>query len=222
VIHTVTATAGANGTASPPSQSVNDGSTAVVTLTPNAGFTASASGCGGSLGGDGVTYTTGAITTDCTVAATFTPIPKSPTTTTLSLSPNPALTNQPVTASVTVSNNALPSGTAADADGSKSATVIAAATPSGSVGISGGGQSCNAALVNGSGNCTLVYATPGTYTVTATYPGDAQNQPSSATAPLAVVAPVPAVPSPTLDDIALVALGLAVLALTWRRRSTGR
>lgn len=79
VTHTVTATAGANGSVSPSSQSVNDGSTATVTLTADAGFTAGASGCGGSLGGDGTTYTTAAITADCTVAATFTAIPRPPT-----------------------------------------------------------------------------------------------------------------------------------------------
>jgi hypothetical protein len=221
VTHTVTATAGANGTASPPSQSINDGSTAIVTLTPNAGFEASASGCGGSLGSDGVTYTTAAITADCTVAATFTQIPKSPTTTALSLSPNPALTNQSVAASVTVSSNALPTGTSANASRSKIATAIAAATPTGTVAISGGGQSCNAALVNGSGSCILAYATPGTYSITATYPGDTQNLPSTATTSLAVAAPAPVIPSPMLDGIALVVLGLAVLALTSRRRSAG-
>lgn len=222
VTHTVTATAGANGSASPPSQSVNDGSTAIVTLAPSVGFTASASGCGGSLGGDGVTYTTAAITADCTVTATFTPIPQSPTTTALSLSPNPTLTNQPVTASVTVTSGALPTGTRVSADGSKIATAIAAATPTGAVGISGGGQSCNATLMNGSGSCTLAYAAPGTYTINATYPGDAQNQPSSATASLAVAAPTPAVPSPMLGGIALVVLGLAVLALTLQRRWADR
>jgi len=221
VTHTVTVTVGPNGTASPPSQSVNDGSTAIVTLTPNAGFEASASGCRGSLGSDGVTYTTAAITADCTVAATFTQIPKSPTTTALSLSPNPALTNQSVAASVTVSSNALPTGTSANASRSKIATAIAAVMPTGTVAISGGGQSCNAALVNGSGSCILAYATPGTYSITATYPGDTQNLPSTATTSLAVAAPAPVIPSPMLDGIALVVLGLAVLALTSRRRSAG-
>jgi hypothetical protein len=193
VTHTVTATAGPNGSVSPLSQTVNDGSTAIVTLMPSPGFTASASGCGGSLGGDGVTYTTGAITADCTVAATFAPIPLLPTTTTLSLSPNPALTNQTVAASVTVTN-----GTAA--------------VPTGTVAIAGGGQSCNAPLVNGSGNCTLVYAAPGTYSITATYPGDAQNLSSAATASLVIAAPAPAEPAPTLDGIALVVLALVMVA----------
>ena len=218
VTHTVTATAGPNGSASPPSQSVNDGSTATVTVAPNTDFTASASGCGGSLGSDGVTYTTGAITADCTVAATFAPIPK-PTTMTLLLSPSPALTNQSVTAAVTV-NTALPDAATARAAGSKIATAIAAATPTGSVGISGGGQSCNAALVNGSGSCTLSYAASGTYAITATYPGDAQNLPSTAAASLTVTVPAPPVPSPMLNGIALVVLGLAILALARRRAAT--
>src|SRR3989344_3523652 len=58
--HTVTGTAGAGGTISPPSRSVNYGSNTTFTVTPNAGYTASATGCGGSL--SGTTYTTGAIT----------------------------------------------------------------------------------------------------------------------------------------------------------------
>src|SRR3989344_6038569 len=67
--YTVTGTAGAGGTISPPSRSVNYGSNTTFTVTPNAGYTASATGCGGSL--SGTTYTTGAITGACTVSATF-------------------------------------------------------------------------------------------------------------------------------------------------------
>ncbi len=71
VTHTVTPTAGANGSIAPSTpQTVNDGSTAVFTLTPDAHYrVADASGCGGSLSGN--TYTTGPITADCTVSATF-------------------------------------------------------------------------------------------------------------------------------------------------------
>jgi outer membrane protein assembly factor BamB len=69
--HTVTPTAGANGTIAPSTpQTVNDGSTTAFTITPDAHYRiADVTGCGGSL--DGSTYTTGAITADCTVNATF-------------------------------------------------------------------------------------------------------------------------------------------------------
>lgn len=70
--YTVTPSAGAGGTISPSTpQTVNSGSTTAFTVTPNAGYTASVGGtCGGAL--VGTTYTTNAITADCTVAATFT------------------------------------------------------------------------------------------------------------------------------------------------------
>ncbi len=68
-VYTVTGSAGANGIISPASQPVNSGSTTTLTVTPNSGYTASASGCEGSL--SGTTYTTGAITANCTVTATF-------------------------------------------------------------------------------------------------------------------------------------------------------
>jgi hypothetical protein len=71
--YTVSANAGPNGTISPNSQTVHVGDTTTFTVTPNAGYTASASGCNGSL--SGTTYTTGAISADCTVTATFTLIP---------------------------------------------------------------------------------------------------------------------------------------------------
>jgi len=74
---TVSTNAGANGNISPASQTVAQGNTTSFTVTPNSGYTASASGCGGSLSGS--TYTTGIITASCTVSATFTnsPIPVS-------------------------------------------------------------------------------------------------------------------------------------------------
>jgi hypothetical protein len=70
--HTVTPSAGPNGSISPNTpQTVNDGTTRQFTVTPNAGYSASVGGtCGGSL--VGTTYTTNAITADCTVSATFT------------------------------------------------------------------------------------------------------------------------------------------------------
>jgi uncharacterized repeat protein (TIGR01451 family)/fimbrial isopeptide formation D2 family protein len=68
--HTVSATAGAGGSISPPSQSVIDGNTTSLSVTPDTGYAiGSVSGCNGSLAGS--TYTTGAITGACTVTASF-------------------------------------------------------------------------------------------------------------------------------------------------------
>lgn len=79
--YTVTPSAGANGSISPNTpQTINSGSTTQFTVTPNSGYTASVGGtCGGSL--VGTTYTTNAITANCTVAATFADItaPSTPT-----------------------------------------------------------------------------------------------------------------------------------------------
>jgi hypothetical protein len=69
--HTVTPSAGLNGTITPYSpQSVNHGATTQFTVTPEAGYTAFVGGtCGGSLAG--TTYTTYIITANCTVEAIF-------------------------------------------------------------------------------------------------------------------------------------------------------
>jgi YVTN family beta-propeller protein len=68
---TVTPSAGANGTISPAtSVVVNSGATSTFTVTPNSGYSASVGGtCGGLL--VGTTYTTNAITANCTVIASF-------------------------------------------------------------------------------------------------------------------------------------------------------
>ena len=72
--YTVTATAGSGGTISPSSQTVNAGATTSFTVTPNSGYVIdSVTGCGGSL--SGTTYTTGPITADCTVNASFSALP---------------------------------------------------------------------------------------------------------------------------------------------------
>ncbi len=71
-IWTVTPSAGSNGSITPNTpQTVSGGATTMFTVTPDAGYTASVGGtCGGALAG--TTYTTNAITADCTVDATFT------------------------------------------------------------------------------------------------------------------------------------------------------
>lgn len=68
--YTITATAGEGGSISPLSEIVDHGSTTTFSVTPNTGYSASVDGtCGGTLVGN--TYTTNAITADCTVNATF-------------------------------------------------------------------------------------------------------------------------------------------------------
>lgn len=69
--YTVTPSAGANGTINPATpQVVNPGDTAVFTVTPNPGFTASVVGtCGGNL--VDTTFTTAPVNQNCTVQARF-------------------------------------------------------------------------------------------------------------------------------------------------------
>lgn len=68
--YNVTATAGDGGTISPGSATVTEGNTTSFNVTADQGFDiANVSGCGGSL--EGSTYTTGAISEDCSVSANF-------------------------------------------------------------------------------------------------------------------------------------------------------
>ena len=73
-VHTVTPVAGANGHLAPDTpQTVDDGATTAFIVTPDAHYAiAAVTGCGGSLAGN--TYTTAAVTADCTVEATFAPV----------------------------------------------------------------------------------------------------------------------------------------------------
>ena len=65
-----TQVAGGQGSFSPGSATVAHGDTTSFTVTPATGYSVqSVTGCGGSL--SGTTYTTGAVTSDCTVTATF-------------------------------------------------------------------------------------------------------------------------------------------------------
>ncbi|HIJ87658.1 MAG TPA: hypothetical protein HPP97_08230 [Desulfuromonadales bacterium] len=85
----VSPSAGANGTISPSTpQTITSGSSASFTITSNSGYSASVGGtCGGSL--VGTTFTTNAVSADCTVVASFT--------STVPPSPTASITNTPVT-----------------------------------------------------------------------------------------------------------------------------
>jgi len=68
--YTVTASAGAGGAISPASTAVNAGGTTTFTVTANTGYLVGGmTGCSGTLSGN--TYTTGAITANCAVTASF-------------------------------------------------------------------------------------------------------------------------------------------------------
>ena len=87
--YTVTASAGTGGTISPSGAvSVTGGSTRAFTVTPNSGYSISSVGgtCGGTLSGN--TYTTNAITANCTVAAAFTSTAVGPTVTLTQITPS--------------------------------------------------------------------------------------------------------------------------------------
>ncbi|MBB1408640.1 InlB B-repeat-containing protein [Pseudoalteromonas sp. SG44-17] len=69
--YAVSASASEGGTVNPATQSVNHGSNAQITITPNSGYSINTvTGCNGSLSGN--TYTTGAVTANCSVISTFT------------------------------------------------------------------------------------------------------------------------------------------------------
>ena len=69
-VYTVSATADTGGSISPSSTSVNYGGTTSFTITPDTGSSiGSVSGCGGTLSGN--TYTTGAVTADCSINVSF-------------------------------------------------------------------------------------------------------------------------------------------------------
>jgi hypothetical protein len=82
--------------------------------------------------------------------------------------PDPSVLGQPITVTFTVSS---PFG-----------------IPSGSVPVTAGNrlESCSGSLITGSGNCQLTINADGTYTLTATYSGDTNFNPSSDTEPHAV------------------------------------
>ena len=84
--YTVFGSAGTGGTVSPSSQSVVSGNSTTLAVTPNAGYSiASATGCfGGYLSGN--TFYTGAISSSCTVSATFSQNPTVPTVSTKAVS----------------------------------------------------------------------------------------------------------------------------------------
>lgn len=152
---TVSASGNSGGTITPASQVVDHGKTASLTVTPQSGRTAAASGCGGSL--IGTNYTTAAVTADCTVSATFS-VTLLPTTTVLASNKNPSNVGDAVVLTATVSGGASPTGSVTFNEGM---TLL-----------------CNAVQLSGaSATCTVPQTNLGVgqHTFTATYSGDAAN-----------------------------------------------
>jgi hypothetical protein len=152
ITYTVTPSAGANGTITPATaQTIGSGATTAFTVTPSAGYTASVGGtCGGALVGN--TYTTNAITANCTVAATFTQV------------------TYTVTPSAGANGSITPATAQTIGSGATTAFTI---TPSAGYSASAGGT-CGGALVGNTyttnaitANCTVAATfTQVTYTVT--------------------------------------------------------
>ncbi|MFT3792181.1 MAG: hypothetical protein QM741_14170 [Rudaea sp.] len=105
-----------------------------------------------------------------------------PTTTTLTASPSPATANQPVTMHVDVSLGPVDRFRRG---GAVAAVPTAVPVPDGSAIVTDGTVSCTA-IINGSGDCTLVFATPGLRTLTASFSDGTSFLPSSGTAQLMV------------------------------------
>ncbi len=175
--HTVTATAGADGSISPTSRTVNDGGVTSFTVTPDNGFaigTVSSDTCGGSLNGN--LYTTGTVNAACTVTASFTATNTS--TTIISVNPTPSKIGQPVTVSYSVSTP----GAASD-----SVTVTAQ-----------DGTTCSGTA--GGGSCTLTFNSAGTKTLIASYTGTAGKQNSAPSGTNHLVADAPSLATPSLNS----------------------
>jgi hypothetical protein len=90
-------------------------------------------------------------------------------------------------------------------------------TPTGSVTISGGGQTCTATLSGGGASCALKFSAEGSYNVTATYSGDDNLTGSSSAASAVTVAVVPQITAAlSVPDVITYGQPIPVgVALTW-------
>ncbi len=161
--YSISATAGTGGTISPPSATVNSGSTTMLTVTPNSGYAiSSVTGCGGTLSGS--TYTTGPISSSCTVTASF--VAQYAVTATAgnggTISPSSAAVNSGSTTTLTVTPN--------------SGYAISSVTGCGGT-LSGSTYTTGAI----SGNCTVTASFVAQYAVTTTAGVGGTISPSSAT-----------------------------------------
>jgi RHS repeat-associated protein len=190
ITYTVTPSAGAGGTISPSTaQTVNANSTTSFTVTPNSSYQiASVTGCGGTLSGN--TYKTAPVTASCTVSATFSPVTKTASITSITSStPNPSAPGVAVLIGFKVTG-----GTG---------------SPTGSVSVSAStGEFCTGVLSAGTGNCSITFASVGSRTLKASYPGDATFAGSVSSTVTQVVNGAGASVSPSSINFGNVYLGL--------------
>ena len=74
-------------------------------------------------------------------------------------------------------------------------------TPTGTVAISGADSNCTVTLSGGAGSCNVVFNTPGSKTITATYSGDGSHGSSSDNEGHTVTSPLPATTTTITDDL---------------------
>ena len=193
---------GLGGTAAPASQSVANNARASVTAQPEPSYMlVGASGCGATFLGNSVS--TAPVTADCTVTLDFA-MAQATTTAHISVAPTEPRVNEDVAVRVLVEAGDTP-------------------VTSGTVAISGGGASCDAALdATGHGQCSLRLPTAGTHQITAAYPGDvaARLLASSAVRAITVAGAAGGVqPVPTLTEwgVLLLAGLLGLIGMRMRR-----
>lgn len=169
--HTVSASAGTGGSITPTRVSVLQGATAALTVTPNTGFEIAGitpTGCTGNLVGN--TYTTGTITADCAVAASFVASTK---TFTITTSAGAGAGGSITPASVSVTEGASATLTVSPNTGFSIASVI----PTGCTGTLAGNTYTTDPIT---ANCAVAASfVANTYTVTASAGADGSITPSS-------------------------------------------
>lgn len=171
VTYTVSASAGANGSMSPASRTVNDGDTTTFTVTPNSGYYIdTVSGCGGSLSGS--TYTTGAIAANCAVTATFAATP--PTMHTVNATAGSG-------GSISPASNSVPDGNATSFTVTPDSGFIIASVSGCGGSLSGG--TYTTAPISAACTVTATFALPASHTVTATAGTGGSINPSSTSVP---------------------------------------
>jgi hypothetical protein len=119
--------------------------------------------------------------------------------------------------SVTVTGAVIPTSL-----GKSLGATAQASTPTGVVAVAAGAQTCTAILSNGAGSCVLSFAAAGSYSINASYSGDANYAASNAVVNEVVTAAISSsaalVSAPMLGRWALLLLALALCGLVWRQR----
>ncbi|CAK0773005.1 hypothetical protein CCP4SC76_5670002 [Gammaproteobacteria bacterium] len=179
ISHTVTATTtGTGGGINPSSRSVAHGGTTSFTVTPQTNYViGTVTGCNGSLKGN--FFTTGAITADCAITATFKAT--NTATTITSVTPTTARVGDAVTVRFSVTGKGI------SVPGTGTVTIRDNA-----------GASCTGTVTAGS--CTLTFTSAGTRTLVASYAGNTTALASASTGFNLLVVEAPGVVTVTLPS----------------------